>query len=532
MVEHIKFDCGCTFPVVAKGNKYDGFKVDLENIPFDCARTWNLYGEGKTKISFQTESQLGKQWCKRLKPTSIEELADIISIIRPVTLKSFDEAGENMTTKFWKRKMGMVECTQPIKALEGILAPTQQIIVYQEQIIEISSTIAGFNLQEADNLRKSFSKKDAKLLSSIKTSFIEGCAKVGAVNEEEAGQIWELIWKSNRYLFNKSHAVAYAVRSYKTMYVKAHSPVDALTAWFCFSGDKQDTMTEVKELVSEARQYNINVLPPSLEKLNRDWTTDKEKIYCGLMNVKGLADKQITKLEQALAPYQSAILTWYQFLTQISDGITSTVVENLINIGALPFDESRLYMLFQYRNGWSTLTDKEKRWIRESRHTNLVAAIQDLHDTPKAATKNRLPKLSDIIKILKTPPVSLKDTVQYIRGKEIELLGTNITRNIHYNTNYQSSHDIRAFLKERPKTAYIQCSISRINEHKTKKGNSAGMTMAFLTVEDDSGEMDAVCFADAYEEFGDMLYPSNDVLMQVALGRDKDSAIINQVWQV
>lgn len=184
------FPCGCNF------DKFDPYN------PPDCPEAWKLIGEGKTKGMFQIESYLCKHWAKKLKPDNIELLSALIALVRPGVLKAKDETGKSMAELFVERKDG-AECEPLDKNVENVLKDTFQIILYQEEVLAIAKVLAGFNLVQADLLRKGIGHKQADLVAKCRQEFIEGCAKTGLVNSDKANYIFDIIEKSNRYLFNK-----------------------------------------------------------------------------------------------------------------------------------------------------------------------------------------------------------------------------------------------------------------------------------------------------------------------------------------
>ena len=156
-------------------------------IDYSDKKTWSLFAEGKTKGIFQLESGLGRAWSKKLAPNNIEELSALIAIIRPGTLKAYID-GKSMTQIYVDRKHGREDVVYLHPALEDILKPTYGVLVYQEQSMRIAQKIAGFDLKEADVLRKAIGKKKASLMNEVKKSFIEGAIRVGMVSKEEAEQ--------------------------------------------------------------------------------------------------------------------------------------------------------------------------------------------------------------------------------------------------------------------------------------------------------------------------------------------------------
>ena len=230
---------------------------------FQDPLVWDLLCDGNTKGVFQLESQLGRSWSKRTKPRSIEELAALVSIIRPGCLKAFTE-GKSMTQHYVDRKMGIDEVHYLHDSLESILKETYGVLVYQEQSMMIAQKLAGFNLEEADDLRKAIGKKKAALMRKVKRAFIKGAANKGLVTKGAAEEIFSWIEKSSRYAFNKSHAVSYAVNAYRSAYCKVHRTMKFFESYLNHSDRKPDSQQEIRELVSDAKLYDIEVLPPRL----------------------------------------------------------------------------------------------------------------------------------------------------------------------------------------------------------------------------------------------------------------------------
>lgn len=173
----------------------------LYNLPLDNPDVWQLICDGYTKGIFQLDSWTGHKWSKKLQPRSINELSDLIAIVRPGTADIIID-GKSLTQHFVDRKHGIEEVSYTVPALELVLKNTYGILVYQEQAILIAQKIAGFDLVNADKLRKAIGTKDAAIMASLEEDFIKGCIKVGLVNEEEAKLIFNQIRASQRYSFN------------------------------------------------------------------------------------------------------------------------------------------------------------------------------------------------------------------------------------------------------------------------------------------------------------------------------------------
>jgi DNA polymerase-3 subunit alpha len=173
------------------------FKFDENDNSF-----WHLYKDGLTKGLFQLESNLGRTWCKKLQPENIEDVAALVALLRPGCLRAKID-GKSMTQRYVDRKQGLEPIEYLHPSLEDILKTTYGVLVYQEQAMLIAVKLAGFNEQEADNLRKAIGKKKADLMVEIRDQFVDGCENVGIVNAETAKEIFSWIEKSSRYLFNK-----------------------------------------------------------------------------------------------------------------------------------------------------------------------------------------------------------------------------------------------------------------------------------------------------------------------------------------
>ena len=182
-----KFMCGCSFETDAAGSVI--FSPDISQLPLTCEATWEMICEGNTKGVFQLESQLGRSMSSQTQPRNIEELSDLVAIIRPGCMEAMVN-GKSLTNHYIdrKHKRDPVDYLHP--SLEPILCNTYGILVYQEQALLIARDIAGFDLQEADILRKAIGKKNVSLMADLKEKFIAGTQKVGLVSKEQAVEIF------------------------------------------------------------------------------------------------------------------------------------------------------------------------------------------------------------------------------------------------------------------------------------------------------------------------------------------------------
>lgn len=203
MAKKYQYPCGCSFDLEQKDQLSSlVFDPSIENINLDCSRTWDLISDGNTKGIFQLESRLGRMMAKKLKPESIEQLSDLISIIRPGALDAIRD-GKSVTNHYVDKKNQVESLDYFHPSLEPILNSTLGEMIYQEQAMQIAKDIAGFDLKEADNLRKIIGKKQVDKMAAMKSKFLEGCKKKNIVNDNEAEQIFSWIEKSQKYSFNK-----------------------------------------------------------------------------------------------------------------------------------------------------------------------------------------------------------------------------------------------------------------------------------------------------------------------------------------
>ena len=204
-MKYLTFPCGCKFSLVNGDENSIVLDPIIENINLSCSRTWDLISSGNTKGCFQLESRLGRSMSKKLKPSNIEELSALISIMRPGCLEAVRN-NKTVSNHFIDKKNGEESIDYFHPSLEPILKNTYGEMVYQEQAMEIVKVIAGFDLQEADMLRKAIGKKKPEEMAKVKIKFLEGCKNINLVDDSCSLEIFNWIEKSQRYSFNKSHA--------------------------------------------------------------------------------------------------------------------------------------------------------------------------------------------------------------------------------------------------------------------------------------------------------------------------------------
>ena len=553
-----QFDCGCCFsvkdakhPITLSQTGLPSVDFKISESPYNCKMTWDLIKEGKTKGVFQLESNLGKSWAKRIRPNNIEELAALTALIRPGCLKAIID-GKSMTQRYVDRKNGVEEVTYLHDSLEPILDSTQGVLVYQEQSMQIAQVIAGFDLQQADGLRKAIGKKNASLMSEVKSSFLDGAEEKGLVSREVAEEIFGWIEKSNRYAFNKSHAVSYAVCGYWSAYAKAHFPVNFYCNYLYFADGKQDTQSEIREVVSDARIHGVEVAPPSIENMNSKFSINNGIIHFGFNDIKSVGSKQVEKLIATISEVETFLekpvvdWSWYQFLINASHKINSKVCVALVSVGAFSgFGISRNKMIYEI-DVWSKLTDKEKGWVieRQEDWTEVIPALTELSPTRKMGggtfNETRSELVRSLVLMLENPPHSLEDSPSWASRVEKEYLGIPISYSeVDSCDTSAATATCKEFFDGIKGDVTIAVQIIDLKEYKLKKGQHKGRNMAFLTVEDGTGSIDNVTvFCDDWEKNNDTLYEGNTVLLyggrsgRAQANKGNDGFIVKKVVQI
>ena len=524
---------------------------DVLNLDFCDEKTWDLICSGKTKGVFQLESNLGKSWAKRVKPRNIEELAALVSIIRPGTLKAIQD-GKSMTQRFVDRKNLKEEITYLHPSLEPILKGTQGVLVYQEQSMKIAQQLAGFDLQEADNLRKAIGKKKANLMAKVKRAFLRGAVSKEILTKEEAEEIFSWIEKSSRYAFNKSHAVSYAICAYWSAYAKTHYPLEFYCNYLLHSSGKPDPQQEVKDLVNDAKNSEIYISPPSIQSINALTDIIDRKIYFGLLDVKSVGMKQIEKFKAVVVGVEIEMggkplpdWSWYEFLILASPQVNSRMLIALISIGFFAhLPESRKQMLDEL-DTWSNLTKKEQEWgfVNYNKYKDLINLLKAMTPTKKeggaAFNVRRSGIISDLVIHCKNPSHSMKDDPEWIIRTEENYLGVALTysRVETYDTKLANT-TIKEFLNGKRSGVKMAVTISEVKKYVTKKGKMQGVEMAFMCVEDHTGALDSITvFSEKWKEYKNILYEGNNVILVGQSSKSKryqidDGLIVDDVIEL
>jgi len=469
-------------------------------IDYNDEKTWNLFKEGRTKGVFQLESNLGRSWSKKLQPSNIEELAALIALIRPGSLKAITD-GKSMTQHYVDRKSGLDIIKYLHITLTDILETTKGVLIYQEQSMRIAKDLAGFNLQEADVLRKAIGKKKADLMAKVKKDFLAGCESKELVTKETSEEIFGWIEKSARYSFNKSHAVCYAKNAYKSAWYKANHTKYFFLSYLTHANEKQDPHQEVYELVSDAKMFDIQVKLPNINLWLENFFSHNGDIYFGIKDVKSLTGANGDKAIKAIKDAPSVKnFSWMDILIHLSPKINSTGFKALCSIGFFCTRYTKVtrnQALYEYLI-FKNLTKAELKWVTENypkkKWKNLKDCFIDLAPTKKegggTSRVDRKQIIENEIEFLENPPYDLSDDPQWVIEQEKKYLGCPISLSrvessdtSHSNTTCKEIND-----GKKGKNLCLVAHVARLVNHKCKTGD----LMNFLTLEDETSSVDNV----------------------------------------
>jgi DNA polymerase III alpha subunit len=524
---------------------------------------------------FQLEKSLGKKWTKEIKPRNIEQLADVISLIRPGCLEA--EFREDPKTQkkltiieaYVETKRGNIQPEYVDKSLEPIFKDTFGVPIYQEQIMRICTDFAGFSLKEADDARKAMGKKNAEKMKEVGAKFAAGAKKLGH-DEAIALQIFSWIDKFSGYGFNKSHAVSYAMTGYMTAYAKVHFSIEFFKAMLTNSQGKQDSLKEIKELVNEAKLFNISVRPPNLSLCNEDFAIQDEKtIAFGLGHVKGIGASSIKALEkishvatprdflvaaypkkivgEKLTEKQKQLIENNETIEEMTGNeinnlivaevkekkkgkLNKTVCEALIKSGALDhLSKNRLKLLECYRIlGELTVKELEcfvgEYYLAGTKFDDAMDNFVRNSKETKFPNKARQPKIIEAIALIRK---ACAGTSKFLNiSWEKFYLGVPLSGSIvELHANSKADTKLRNFLRLKEGTPVnVAVVIEEVKKFKDKNGN----WMAFLTVSDETYMFESVVvFSKAFNENGWIIEEGKPVLLS---GRkNKDSLV---AWKI
>jgi len=305
--------------------------VVIENIPLDDPNTFELLVNGKTSGVFQLESSGMRDLLRKIKPGKFEDIIAILALYRPGPL------GSGMVDEYIKRKNGEIKVKYDHPALESTLKETYGVIIYQEQVMQIVSLLAGFSMGEADNVRKVMSKKKPEVMAKLREQFFKGTAR-NKIDQPIAEKIFDQIEYFAGYGFNKSHSAGYAVISYQTAYLKANYPVEFMAALLTSERNNTD---KIADYIGEALQMGIDILPPDINESFKDFTVVGNGIRFGLVAVKNIGEAAVVHIINVRKD-KGKFESLFDFAEKIDPRtVNRKVMESLIKCGA--FDSTGIF---------------------------------------------------------------------------------------------------------------------------------------------------------------------------------------------
>jgi len=452
---------------------------DITTLRDDDQASYDLIGAGNTTGIFQLESSGIKEMLVKLKPSCFEDVIAAVALYRPGPLES------GMVKDFIECKHGRQKVVYELPQLEPILKDTYGVIVYQEQVMQIARSLAGYSLGQADLLRRAMGKKDAPVMAKEKIPFLEGAAKQG-VNLKKAEIIFDLMAKFAAYGFNKSHSAAYALIAYQTAFLKAHYPVEFMAALLTCDMDNTD---KVVKNISDCREQGIEVLPPDINRSGLSFAVVGASMRFGLGAVKNVGTGAIEAILEARK--ESSFKNLYDFCERVDlRRVNKRVVESLIKCGAFDSTGATRSSLME---GLEAATSYGQK-IQEERTSEQVSLF-GIEEVVRGNGHGGM-------KLPVVPEWHDKDKLAF----EKESLGFLITG--HPLDRYiddikRLSNSEIANLVELPDGSEVRiCGIvSAFKEITTKKGDRMG----FVTIEDLSGSVEITVFSDIYSTSSSLL---------------------------
>ena len=321
---------------LAEVKKRFGIDIDIEKIPIDDPKAYEIYSNGDTKSVFQFESPGMMEWLQKLHPERFEDLIAMNALYRPGPM--------DYIPSFVARKRGEEPITYDLPAMEEFLKETYGVTVYQEQVMLISQKVAGFSKGKADKLRKAMGKKKIDILQSLYNDFIEGGKKNGHP-EDVLKKIWKDWEKFASYAFNKSHATCYAWVSYQTGWLKAHYPSEFQAANLSMN---KNNMAEIQAIMADCKKHRIKVLNPDVNESESNFTVNKNgDIRFGMGGMKGFGANIVDAIV-AEREANGSFKDIYDFCERMAGIVNRKAMESLVYAGALDsfgIERSRYFLI-------------------------------------------------------------------------------------------------------------------------------------------------------------------------------------------
>jgi DNA polymerase III subunit alpha len=363
---------------LAEIKRTEGVELDIENLALDDPKTYKLFGDGAAHGIFQFESSGMRELLRKAKPERLDDLIALNALYRPGPLKS------GMVDDWVARKQGRTEIKYELPQLEPILAETYGVIAYQEQVMRIAQSLAGFSLGQADVLRKAMGKKDPKVMAMQRAAFMEG-ARTLNISEKKATKIFDLMEYFAGYGFNKSHSTAYALLAYQTAYLKANYPWHFAAALLTIEAQNTDKLAMY---LGECRDRGIPILSPDINESQLGFAVEPGRgVRFGLTAIKGLGESAIRSILGARAQLGGRIISLHAlcevldlrlankrvFEALVKSGACDSLVQGTGDIAALAASRARLSAAIESACEHGARTQRDK----DLGQTDLFGTVDD-----------------------------------------------------------------------------------------------------------------------------------------------------------
>jgi len=471
-----------------------GAENDIGHIPLDDAATYELYAAAKTVAVFQVESSGMMDALRRMKPTCIEDIVALVALYRPGPM-------ENIPT-YCEVKNGLRDLESIHPTIDFILAETQGIIVYQEQVMQIAQVMGGYSLGGADLLRRAMGKKIAEEMAKERPKFITGAAETHGIDAKKAGEVFDLLEKFANYGFNKSHAAAYAVVSYQTGWLKANHPVEFMAGVMNCDIDLTDKLAIYKR---EVDKLGIETVPPCVNRSLATFSVREGKLVYGLGALKNVGVEAMKLIVEGRGG--KPFVSLFDIARRVDlKRVGKRPMEMLVRAGAFDMLDRNRARVFDALDGLVAYSAA----VHEARASAQVSlfgeAGEDLPESRMASRDDWLPveRLTEEHKAIGF----------YLSGHPLDDYMGPLRRK-----NVMTLVELTAAAQGGPKVAKLAGSVSSKQERKSARGNR----FAFVQLSDPTGLYEVTVFSDTLEQARELLEPGTNVVLTVEATLEGDT---------